>query len=72
MKFHQNVDFRNDIHRFGKFLHIYQLGSSKGAAIRPQIRPWKIPDLTHMGMFKNNEAFHFMASYAHVCLDFKD
>ena len=25
-----------------------------------------------MGMFKNNEAFHFMASYAHVCLDFKD
>ena len=23
-------------------------------------------------MFKNNEAFHFMASYAHVCLDFKD
>ena len=25
-----------------------------------------------MGMFKNNEAFHFLASYAHVCLDFKD
>ena len=25
-----------------------------------------------MGMFKNNEAFHFIASYAHVCLDFKD
>ena len=25
-----------------------------------------------LGMFKNNEAFHFMASYAHVCLDFKD
>ena len=26
----------------------------------------------NMGMFKNNEAFHFMASYAHNCLDFKD
>ena len=26
----------------------------------------------HVGMFKNNEAFHFMACYAHVCLDFKD
>ena len=25
-----------------------------------------------LGMFKNNEAFHFMASYAHICLDFKD
>ena len=25
-----------------------------------------------MGMFKNNEAFHFIASYPHVCLDFKD
>ena len=25
-----------------------------------------------MGMFKNNEAVHFMASYAHICLDFKD
>ena len=24
------------------------------------------------GMFKNNEAFRFMASYAYVCLDFKD
>ena len=24
------------------------------------------------GMFKNNEAFHFMASHAHVCLDLKD
>ena len=23
-------------------------------------------------MFKNNEAFHFMASYAHICLDFMD
>ena len=28
--------------------------------------------LLKQGMFKNNEAFHFMASYAHVCLDFKD
>ena len=28
--------------------------------------------LTYLGMFKNNEAFHFMASHAHVCLDFKD
>ena len=27
---------------------------------------------TDVGMIKNNEAFHFMASYAHVCLDFKD
>ena len=27
---------------------------------------------SNKGMFKNNEAFHFMASYAHVCLDFKD
>ena len=26
----------------------------------------------HKGMFKYSEAFHFMASYAHVCLDFKD
>ena len=25
-----------------------------------------------VGMFKNNEAFHFMASYAHICLNFKD
>ena len=25
-----------------------------------------------LGMFKNNEAFHFMASYAHKCLDFKE
>ena len=25
-----------------------------------------------MGMFKNNEAFHFTASYARVCLDFKE
>ena len=24
------------------------------------------------GMFKNNEAFYFMASHAHICLDFKD
>ena len=31
-----------------------------------------IGNFTDMGMFKNNEAFHFMASYAHVCLDFKD
>ena len=28
--------------------------------------------LAQMGMFKNNEAFHFMASYAYICLDFKD
>ena len=28
--------------------------------------------LRHMGMFKNNEAFHFMASYALICLDLKD
>ena len=28
--------------------------------------------LSHWGMFKNNEAFHFMASHAQVCLDFKD
>ena len=37
---------------------------------------WDIEDiqmfLLHMGMFKNNEAFHFMASHADVCLDFKD
>ena len=28
----------------------------------------------HMGMFKNNEAYHFLASHAHAwqCLDFKD
>ena len=25
----------------------------------------------HVGMFKNNEAFHFMASHAHICLDLK-
>ena len=29
-------------------------------------------ELSVLGMFKNNEAFHFMASHAHVCLDFKD
>ena len=28
--------------------------------------------VTPRGMFKNNEAFHFMASYAHNCLDFKE
>ena len=28
--------------------------------------------ILYLGMFKNNEAFHFMASYAHFCLDFKD
>ena len=28
--------------------------------------------ISHMGMFKNIKAFHFMAFYAHVCLDFKD
>ena len=27
---------------------------------------------SYRGMFKNNEAFHFMACYAHVCLDFQD
>ena len=26
----------------------------------------------YVGMFKNNEAFHFMESRALVCLDFKD
>ena len=25
-----------------------------------------------LGRFKNNEAFHFMASHAHICLDFKE
>ena len=29
-------------------------------------------DDSHLGMFKNNEAFHFMASFAQVCLDFKN
>ena len=33
---------------------------------------WVPYGLAHMGMFKNNEAFHFMASYAHICIDFKD
>ena len=33
---------------------------------------WNLISFDHMGMFKNNEAFHFKASYAHVCLDFKD
>ena len=29
-------------------------------------------EMLKKGMFKNNEAFHFMASNAHVCLNFKD
>ena len=32
----------------------------------------RLKQLSYVGMFKNNEAFHFMASYAHICLDFKD
>ena len=37
----------------------------------PEIRE-NSDKLKEVGMLKNNEAFHFMASYAHVCLDFKD
>ena len=33
---------------------------------------WSCKCSPDMGMFKNNEAFHFMASFAHICLDFKD
>ena len=47
----------------------YQIAQSK--AVVGVERPIKALSM-HMGMFKNNEAFHFMASYAHVCLDFKD
>ena len=39
--------------------------------LRGEIRLFWVKKV-YMGMFKNNEAFHFMASYAHVCLDFKD
>ena len=42
--------------------------------ILAQDYPTVLPYKGHfpVGMFKNNEAFHFMASHAHICLDFNE